>query len=473
MATTRFYIDGAWVEPVERRRLPVIDPSTEEPFAEIALGSGADVDRAVAAARRAFPGYSASSVEQRLGLLRRVLACYRERRDEIAALISREMGAPIRFACEAQAQMGIAQLEQTIASLEAFAFERWQGTTLIRREPIGVAGLITPWNWPINQLVLKVAPALAAACTMVIKPSELAPLAAMRFVEVLHEAGVPPGVVNLVNGDGPTVGEALAGHPDIDMVSITGSARAGVAVAIAAAPTIKRVSQELGGKTANILLDGVDLPEAVARGVLNCVRNTGQSCTSPSRLLVPAEALAEVEAIARATVASLRVGAPSEPETDLGPLISRAQLDRVQHYIQTGIAEGARLIAGGPGRPEGIERGYYARPTVFSAVRPEMTIAREEIFGPVLAIMPYRDVEDAIAIANATPFGLSANVQGETAAALAVAKQLNAGQVLLNYPPYDTAAPFGGYRQSGNGREQGSFGIEEFLETKAIVGAGR
>ncbi len=468
---TQFYVDGAWVDPVGPERIPVVDPSTEEAFAEISAGTPADVDKAVAAAKRAFPAYAATSKADRVRLLKRVLECYLDRKDEVARALTREMGAPIRFALEAQAQSGVNHLKQTIATLEDFEFQHPQGTTLILREPIGVVGLITPWNWPINQLVLKVAPALAAGCAMVLKPSELAPFGAMIFAEVLHEAGVPRGVFNLVNGDGPTVGHAIASHPDVDMVSITGSTRAGSAVAKAAADTVKRVAQELGGKSANILLEGVDFSKAVPRGVMNCFRNTGQSCTSPARMLVPERALAQVEAIARDTALGLKVGDPSNHGTDLGPAVSQAQFDKIQHYIALGIEEGAKLVAGGPGRPDGLNRGYYVRPTVFSGVTPDMTIARDEIFGPVLAIMPYRDLDEAVAIANDTPYGLSGNVQGDRETAVEVASRLRTGQVLINYPTYDGTAPFGGYKQSGNGREQGVHGLEEYLETKAVVGA--
>ena len=468
---TKFYIDGTWVQPSGSGRIPVIDPSTEEPFAEIAAGTEADVDKAVAAARRAFPAFAATPKAERVRLLKRVLECYMDRREEVARALTREMGAPIRFALEAQAQSGVNHLQQMIETLEAYEFQHPQGTTLIMREPIGVVGLITPWNWPINQLVLKVAPALATGCTMVLKPSEIAPFGAMIFAEVLHEAGVPKGVFNLVNGDGPTVGHAISSHPEVDMVSITGSTRAGSAVAKAAADTIKRVAQELGGKSANILLDSADLSHAVPRGVMNCFRNTGQSCTSPARMLVPERAVAQVEAIARDTALAMKVGDPSNPEADLGPAVSKAQFDKIQHYISVGIEEGARLVTGGPGRPEGLNRGYYVRPTVFSGVTPDMTIARDEIFGPVLTIMPYRDLDEAVAIANDTVYGLSGNVQGDRETAVKVAARLRTGQVLVNYPAYDGTAPFGGYRQSGNGREQGIHGLEEYLEMKAVVGA--
>ncbi|WP_137388944.1 aldehyde dehydrogenase family protein [Rhodoligotrophos defluvii] len=467
----KFYIDGAWVDPLSTARIAVTNPATEEAFAEVAAGTAADVDRAVAAAKAAFPTFSATTKDERLKLLQRILDCYMDRREEVAEALTREMGAPKRFALEAQAQTGVNHLRHTMLALESFAFERPQGTTLIVREPIGVVGLITPWNWPINQLVLKVAPALATGCTMVVKPSEIAPFGAMIFADVLHEAGVPKGVFNLVNGDGPTVGHAISAHPDVAMVSITGSTRAGAAVAKAAADTIKRVAQELGGKTANILLESADLEPAVTRGVQNCFRNTGQSCTSPARMLVPADAVEQVEAIAKRAAEAMRVGDPTRDDVDLGPAISKAQFDKIQHYIERGIAEGAKLVTGGPGRPEGLNRGYYVRPTVFSNVRRDMTIARDEIFGPVLAIMPYRDLDEAVQIANDTVYGLSANVQGDRETAVKVAARLRSGQVLINYPPYDSMAPFGGYGQSGNGREQGVYGLEEYLETKAVVGA--
>ncbi|WP_342642360.1 aldehyde dehydrogenase family protein [Rhodoligotrophos ferricapiens] len=468
---TQFYIDGAWVDPLSSERITVINPTTEEPFAEIAAGTSADVDRAVKAAKAAFPAFSTTSKEERLTLLKRILDCYMDRRQEVADALTQEMGAPKRFALDAQAQTGVNHLRHTMIALENFAFERPQGTTLIVREAIGVVGLITPWNWPINQLVLKVAPALAAGCTMVVKPSEIAPFGAMIFADVLHEAGVPKGVFNLVNGDGPTVGHAISSHPDVAMVSITGSTRAGAAVAKAAADTIKRVAQELGGKTANILLDSADFEGAVPRGVQNCFRNTGQSCTSPARMLVPAAMVSKVEEIARQAAEAMRVGDPTREDVDLGPAVSKAQFDKIQHYIEVGIAEGAKLVTGGPGLPEGINRGYFVRPTVFSNVSPDMTIARDEIFGPVLAIMPYRDLDEAVAIANDTVYGLSANVQGDRETAVKIASRLRSGQVLINYPAYDSMAPFGGYGQSGNGREQGVYGIEEYLETKAVVGA--
>lgn len=466
-----FYIDGTWVAPAADRRLPVISPATEEAFAEIALGTPADVDRAVAAARRAFPAFARSSRAERLDLLRTILAEYNRRRDDIAATLSQEMGAPLGFARTDQAATGTAHLERMIDVLSGYPFESMQGTTLIAREPIGVCGLITPWNWPINQIVCKVAPALAAGCTMVLKPSEIAPLNAVIWAEIMHEAGVPAGVFNMVQGDGPTVGEAISGHPDIDFVSFTGSTRAGVLVARNAAATVKRVAQELGGKSANILLADVDFTTAVRKGVAGVMRNSGQSCSAPTRMLVPQGRHDEAAAIAKEAAATWVVGDPAAAESRLGPVVSAVQFEKVQRLIESGIAEGATLVAGGPGRPEHLNRGYYVRPTVFANVRNDMTIAREEIFGPVLSILPYADEAEAIRIANDTAYGLAAYVQSaDLARARAVAAELRAGNVHVNYPPSDTGAPFGGYKQSGNGREYGRWGLDEFLEVKAVIG---
>ena len=469
-----FYINGDWVPASpSASRVDVINPATEVPVASIAMGKSADVDCAVDAARAAFPAFASTSRDERLTLLQRILDVYLTRQDEIGELISREMGAPQKFARQVQAGAGAAHLRKMMEVLAAYEFERLRGTTLVVREPIGVAGLITPWNWPINQIVCKVLPALAAGCTMVLKPSELAPLSALAFAEVLHEAGVPAGVFNLVNGDGATVGEAISAHPGIDMVSFTGSARAGVQVTRVAAATIKRVCLELGGKAANILLDDVDLASAVSKGALACMRNTGQSCSAPTRMLVPRALLAEAEAIAARTAGGLVTGDPNSEGTDLGPLSNRAQFDKVQALLQSGVDEGAKLVAGGPGRPDGLSRGYFVRPTVFSDVDPAMRIAREEIFGPVLSIIPYDREDEAVAIANDTVYGLTGYVQSASPErARAVARRIRAGSVLINYAPVDLDGPFGGYRQSGNGREYGVFGLEEFLEVKGVVGHG-
>lgn len=473
MHLNEFYIDGRWVAPAEARFVEVVNPATEEAICEVALGSAADVDRAVAAARRAFPAYAQWSRAQRLELLGRIKEGFLARRDELARAVSQEMGAPLKAALSAQVAAGPNHLDEMSRVLESFAFETPRGTTLVVREPIGVCGLITPWNWPINQLICKVAPALAAGCTMVLKPSEISPLSALIVAEILHDAGVPAGVFNLVNGDGPGVGEALAAHPEVDMVSFTGSTRAGIRVAKAAADTVKRVAQELGGKSPNILLPDTDWERSVTLGVARCFGNTGQSCSAATRMLVPAERHDEVAEIAGRVAEGYRTGAPEAEDTQLGPLVSQAQFDKVQQLIERGIAEGARLVAGGPGRPEGLNRGYYVRPTIFAEVRNDMAIAREEIFGPVLAIIPYDSVEQAIEIANDTPYGLNAYVQGaDMERARKVAAALRAGAVHINYPPMDRGAPFGGYKQSGNGREWGEWGLAEFLETKAIVGYG-
>jgi aldehyde dehydrogenase (NAD+) len=467
----QFYIDGQWVEPARAHDFAVINPATEQPIATISLGGAADVDRAVAAAKRAFQSYSETSPDQRLKLLRRIIEIYQSKIDEMADTISREMGAPSALARKAQAPAGLAHLLEIVKVLEHFKFEELKGSTLMRKEPIGVCGLITPWNWPMNQIVCKVAPALAAGCTMVLKPSEMAPLSAYLFAQILHEAAVPPGVFNLVNGDGPTVGAAIAAHPDVAMVSFTGSTRAGVAVAVAAAPTVKKVTQELGGKSANIILEDADFESAVKQGVQECFRNTGQSCNAPTRMLVPRSKVAEAAAIAQRTAEATRVGDPFAEGTSVGPLASKAQFDKVQRLIGKGIEEGAKLVAGGPGRPDGLATGYFVKPTVFADVRHEMTIAREEIFGPVLCIIPYENEEDAIRIANDTPYGLSGFVtSANRERAVRVAKRIRSGNVHVNGARVDFGGCFGGYKQSGNGREWGEAGLEEFLELKAIFG---
>jgi len=466
-----FYIDGKWVRPAVPKTIDVIDPATEQPIARISVGSAADVDRAVAAARRAFETFGYSSREERVALIERIIAVYQKRLGEIAEVISSEMGAPLSLAKAAQAPAGLAHLAQTLAVLKDFPFVETKGTTRILREPVGVCGLITPWNWPMNQIMCKVAPAIAAGCTMVLKPSEIAPLSGIMAAQVLDEAGVPAGVFNLVNGEGPIVGAAMAAHPGIDMMSFTGSTRAGTQVAKAAADSVKRVAQELGGKSANIILDDADFGRSVKGGVRACFNNSGQSCNAPTRMLVPRSRLDEAVAIARSTAESVVVGDPRSEGTTIGPVVSAAQFQKIQGLIEKGIAEGAELVAGGPGRPAGLDRGYFVRPTVFSNVRNDMTIAREEIFGPVLCILPYEDEEDAIRIANDTPYGLSGYVaSGDPERAMRVALRLRTGNVHLNGAGMDYAAPFGGYKQSGNGREWGEFGFTEFLEVKAVMG---
>jgi len=467
----QFYIDGEWVDPIHVRDFSVINPATEEPIATISLGSAVDVDRAVAAAKRAFESYSETNLSDRLRLLHSVIKAYQERMEEMAETISSEMGAPIGLARAAQAPAGLAHLLEITKVLEHFKFEELKGATLMRKEPIGVCGLITPWNWPMNQIVCKVAPALAAGCTMVLKPSELAPLSAYLFAQIIHEAGLPPGVFNMVNGDGPTVGAAISSHPDVAMVSFTGSTRAGVAVASAAAPSVKRVTQELGGKSANIILDDADLANAVKEGAQSCFRNSGQSCNAPTRMLVPRSKMAEAVKAAEQAADATRVGDPFEEGIHVGPLVSRIQFEKVQRLICKGVEEGATLVAGGPGRPDGLAKGYFVKPTVFANVRNDMTIAREEIFGPVLCIIAYENEDDAVRIANDTPYGLSGFVtSGNMERARCVAKRIRAGNVHINGARVDFGGCFGGYKQSGNGREWGEAGLEEFLELKAVFG---
>jgi len=470
----QFYIDGKWVDPVTPKTIDVINPSNEEAFARVSLGSKADVDKAVAAARKAFETWSKTTREERLAMLGKIMAVYQTKYNEIAETISKEMGAPMWLSKAAQAATGMGHLAEAAKILKDYKFEEMRGTTAIVKEPVGVCGFITPWNWPINQIVCKVAPALAAGCTMVLKPSEVAPMNAMLFADVLHEAGLPPGVFNLVNGDGPTVGEALSAHPGIDMMSFTGSTRAGIAVAKAAADTVKRVAQELGGKSANIVLEDADLAKAVSSGVMSMMTNSGQSCNAPSRMFVPRAKNDQAIAIAKATAEKVKVADPASPEAtpgSIGPVVSEVQFNKIQALIKKGIDEGATLVAGGLGRPEGMNRGYYVRPTVFANVTNDMTIAREEIFGPVLAMLPYDTEADAIRQANDTVYGLSGYVQsGDLAHARKVAAQLRTGNVHLNGAGADFSAPFGGYKQSGTGREWGEYGFEEFLETKAVLG---
>ncbi|MBX3511226.1 MAG: aldehyde dehydrogenase family protein [Hyphomonadaceae bacterium] len=468
-----FYIDGKWVAPATPRAHDVINPANEEPVGRISLGAAEDVNQAVAAAKRAFETYSRTSLAERAALLDRIIAAFQKRMPELAAAISSEMGAPMWLAGAAQAPSGLGHLMEARKLIDSFDWEFTLANARILREPIGVVGMITPWNWPINQIACKVAPALAAGCTMVLKPSELAPLNAILFAEILDEAGVPPGVFNLVNGDGPGVGAVLAAHPDVDMMSFTGSTRAGIAVSKAGADTVKRISLELGGKSPNIILEDADFGKAVAAGMIHMSINTGQSCNAPSRMLAPKKHYEQIVEIAAATAKSIKVMQPAEAEPRaMGPLANANQFQKVQGLIQKGIDEGARVAAGGVGRPEGFNRGYFVKPTVFADVTPAMTIAREEIFGPVLSILPYEDEEDAIRIANDTVYGLSAYVQGSQERARAVARRLRAGNVHINGAQGQPAVPFGGYKQSGNGREWGKFGLEEFLEVKAAIGWG-
>ena len=467
----KFYINGEWVEPSTSATLEVINPATEEPIDSIALGGAADVDKAVAAAKAAFETFSQTTREERVALLEQIIAAYSARMGEVAAVISQEMGAPMPLANAAQAPAGVGHFMTTLEVLKTFEFEEDIGTSHVVREPAGVCGFITPWNWPINQIACKVAPALAAGCTMVLKPSEVAPFNAILFAEILDDAGVPAGVFNLVNGDGPTVGVALSSHPDVDMMSFTGSTRAGIEVAKNAAPTVKRVAQELGGKSANIILDDADFQAAISRDVFGMCMNSGQSCNAPTRMLVPNARMDEAAAIAKAAAENVKVGAPDAEGTTIGPVVSEVQFNKIQGLIEKGIEEGARLETGGPGRPDGLNQGYYVKPTVFSHVTNDMTIAREEIFGPVLSLIGYEDDEDAVRIANDTVYGLSGYISsGDPERAKAIARQIRSGNVHLNGAPVDQSAPFGGYKQSGNGREWGTHGFEEFLEVKAIMG---
>ncbi|MEX1266952.1 MAG: aldehyde dehydrogenase family protein [Woeseia sp.] len=467
----QFYIDGQWVDPVDPQPHEVINPATEAPCGRISMGSAADVDKAVAAAKRAAPDYAATTREERMAWLQAILDIFARRHDEIATAIMEEMGAPWKLAKHAQAASGPQHFGAALKVLEDFKFEEQLGTTRILKEAIGPCALITPWNWPMNQVAVKVAPALAAGCTMVLKPSEIAPFDAMILAEIIDEAGVPAGVFNLVNGDGPTVGSALSGHPDIAMVSFTGSTRAGVAVAQNAAPTVKRVAQELGGKSANIILDDADFDKAVAGGVSECFVNTGQSCNAPTRMLVPRARLDDVNRIALARAEKARVGDPTREDTHIGPAASLQQWQKIQEMIQAGIDEGATLLCGGTGRPEGLAKGFYVKPTIFTDVSNDMTIAREEIFGPVLVIIPYDDEEEAIRIANDTIYGLSGYVSSaDLDHARAVAARLRTGMVHINGASLDALAPFGGYKYSGNGREWGAHGLNEFLEVKSVYG---
>ncbi len=466
----KFYIDGQWVEPVEPKTLEVINPATESVCGHISLGSAADVDRAVKAAAKAFETFSRTSREGRLALLERIVAELEKRHEDIARAITQEMGAPVWLAQRAQAAMGAAHFRTAAEVLKSYKFEDRRDATLIVKEPIGVCGFITPWNWPLNQIACKVAPALATGCTIVLKPSEIAPFSAMIFAEALEAAGTPRGVFNLINGEGPMVGAAISAHPGVSMVSFTGSTRAGVEVAKNAAATVKRVCQELGGKSPNILLEDADMETAVTAGVNLVMRNSGQSCNAPTRMLAPRKRMEEVVGFARAAAEATTVGDPNG-NAQMGPLVSETQWKKVQGLIQKGLEEGATLIAGGVGKPEGLERGYYVKPTVFANVTKDMTIAREEIFGPVLSILGYDTADKAIEMANDTEYGLSAYVSGgDPARLLETASRLRAGQVHLNSAPLDLMAPFGGYKMSGNGREWGDHAFAEFLETKAILG---
>lgn len=465
----KFYIDGEWVDPIASRPFELINPATEKTSATISLGSVADVDRAVKAARKAFATFSITSKEERVSLLERIIAAFEKREDDIMAAVVTELGAPASM--KAHTGAALQAFRQAVATLKEYEFESRMGDNILRREAIGVCGLITAWNWPVQLIATKLSAALAAGCTVILKPSEFTPLSALVLTEVLHEAGVPKGVFNLVNGDGPTVGNALSRHVDIDLVSFTGSTRAGTLVAEAAAPTVKRVCQELGGKSPNVILPDANLEAAARWNIKRGFSNTAQSCHAPTRVLVQKDQLETVLGFLQAEVRNIRVGDPQSPDTTMGPVVNRSQYEKIQGYIQSGIDEGARLVCGGLGRPEGLEHGYFIKPTVFADVKPEMTIAREEIFGPVLAVIAYETLEEAIAIANDTPYGLGGYVfSGSRESGLAVGRRLRVGRVFYNGVAGNTVAPMGGYKQSGNGREMGVFGLEEYLEVKAMLG---
>jgi len=465
----KFYIGGRWIDPAGDQTTDVVNPATEEVAGKVAVGSAADVDAAVAAARTAFGTWSQTSVKDRLDLLRGILDVYTRRSADLAAALTEEMGAPAYLAGGFQVGLGAGHLTKAIEILESYSFEEQRGATLIVREPIGVCGLITPWNWPLNQIAVKVFPALATGCTMVLKPSEQSPFTGQIFAEVLDAAGVPAGVFNLVQGDGLSVGVPLASHPDVDLVSFTGSVRAGVEVARNAAPTVKRVTQELGGKSPNIVLDDADFAENVGKGVGTMMGNSGQTCSAPSRMLVPSARMDEAIAVARQAAAQVTVGDPTG-DVVIGPVVSGGQFDKIQALIQKGVDEGAMLVTGGTGRPDGLDRGFYVKPTVFANVSNDMTIAREEIFGPVLVIIGYDDLDQAIEIANDTEYGLAGYVAGaDLDQARAVARRIRAGYVGIN-DGFDFACPFGGYKKSGNGREWGEFGFHDYLEIKGILG---
>ncbi|MFT5693366.1 MAG: aldehyde dehydrogenase (NAD+) [Oceanicoccus sp.] len=467
----QFYINGEWVNPAESNTLDVINPASEEVCAQISIGSSADVDVAAAAAKEAFKTFGKSTREERIALLEAILVAYQNHWADLAAAITEEMGAPNQLSATAQVGSGFGHFKTALEILKNYSFEETMGNSQVVKEPIGVCGLITPWNWPLNQIACKVAPALATGCTMILKPSEVAPLSAYIFSKILDEAGVPAGVYNLINGDGPGVGTALSSHPAIDMMSFTGSTRAGILVAQNAAPTVKRVTQELGGKSANIMLDDVDVAAATARSVMTMFMNTGQSCNAPSRLLVPAGKMQEVSAVAAKIAESVVVGDPSAEGTTMGPVVSEVQYNKIQGLIQKGIDEGATLVCGGTGKPNGLNSGYFVKPTIFADVNNSMTIAREEIFGPVLTILPYDTVDEAIEIANDTPYGLAGYIQGDDPEQVNyVARRIRAGNININGKSGDQSSPFGGFKQSGNGREWGEHGFSDYLEVKAISG---
>ena len=466
-----FFINGVWIEPFGATPWNVVNPATEEVVETISLGTAQHVDMAVSAARSAFASWSETSPAERLDYLRKIIEVYQSRTEELAQTVTKEMGSPVSFSRFFQAPMAIAHMQETARVFEGYSFEEMRGTTLLRREPIGVAGLITAWNWPLNLIISKLSAALAAGCTVVVKPSENAPLSPILLAEIIEQAGLPAGVFNLVNGDGPTVGEAISSHPGIDMVSFTGSTRAGALIAKSAADSVKRVVQELGGKSANIILPSANLEKVIGEGVMASFINTGQSCQAPTRMLVHRSQRDQAVELARAAVGRVVVGDVLDPKTNMGPLANKLQFDKVQEMIQSGIDEGATLVSGGVGRPSGLNRGYYARPTIFADATLEMRIATQEIFGPVLTMMTYDDEDHAVALANGTDFGLASYVEAGTLdEARRIAKRMRAGRVYLNGAMFDRSVPFGGYKKSGNGREYSTYGIEEYTELKAEIG---
>ena len=470
MNLTKFYINGEFVDPSSKETLEIINPATEEKIGIVALGSTSDVDKAVYSARKAFNVSSKLSKKDRLDILDTIRENYKKRYKDISEAIRLEMGAPVKLAEGSQAATGLGHLKTAMRVLDKHEFEYRHEDYIVREEPIGVCGLITPWNWPINQIVSKFAPAFAAGCTVVLKPSEIAPLSAMIIAEIIHESQIPPGMFNLINGLGNVVGEAMSSHKDIDMMSFTGSTRGGVAVAKASAINVKRVSQELGGKSPNLILDDNSFATSITNGVIHVMGNSGQSCNAPTRMLVPRSRHDEALKIAKSALEKINVGDPIDVNSDLGPLVSKNQFNKVQKLIKKGIEEGANLVAGGTGRPNGYEKGFYARPTIFGNVSNQMVIAKEEIFGPVLAIIPYDNLDEAISIANDTIYGLAAYVTGEDREkCLEISRELRAGQISINYGSSGPSAPFGGYKQSGNGREKAEWGLTEFLEVKAIM----
>lgn len=467
-----FYINGEWVKPVSQQlTIDIVNPANEQVIGQVSLGTENDIDLAVKSAAKAFESWSLTTREERLAVLDSIIEQYKQRLPEMAEAISKEMGAPMSMAKNSQAPIGITHFQTSRKALEDYSFEKSIGKSHVVKEPIGVCGFITPWNWPMNQIACKVAPAIACGCTMVLKPSEFAPLSAKLFAEIMHDAGVPKGVFNMIYGDGPNVGAALTSHPLVEMVSLTGSTRAGIQVSKSAAETVKRVALELGGKSANIILDDVDLEKVIAAGATECFRNTGQSCNAPTRMLVPQELHDQAVEIAVRTANQTKPGDPNEKTSDIGPLSNPAQNTKVQRMIQQAIDEGSNLVAGGAGKPEGLDKGFFVKPTVFANVKNDEMIAREEVFGPVLAILPYKDADHAVQIANDTPYGLACYIQSKDQDnARAMARKIRAGTVFLNGNNFDPIAPFGGYKQSGNGREWGDFAFDDFLEIKGIVG---